>query len=123
MKWLRFLQAFGIWLSVWLQAFPTAIAAEKPTWWQQAETLAHEEGYRLISTADLAKLYTSKKAFRIIDVRTDYEFAQGHLPGAVHLTFDLDDRYRLKPYKRTLFVKALGPDKHMTVILYCRNYT
>ena len=112
-----------MWMAVWLLSFPTAPAADVPIWWQRAAALAKEDGYRLISAADLVKLYASQTPFRIVDVRTDYEYDGGHLPAAVHLTVDPDDRYRLKPDKQKRFVAALGPEKHLTVVLYCRNYT
>ncbi len=123
LKWFCWLGAFVMVITSWGLPPESAEATDPPYWWQQAARQAAAEGYRLISAQDLAGLYNARAAFRIVDVRTDYEYRRGHLPGAVNLTFGPDERDRLRPAKKRLLTETLGPDKHLTVILYCRNYT
>lgn len=47
----------------------------------------------------------------VIDVRTDAEFQQGHLPGAVNIPYD----------EITSRLGELPADRNQTVILYCRT--
>ena len=47
----------------------------------------------------------------VIDVRTDAEFQQGHLPGAINI-----------PYDRIVERRAeLPPDPNRPIVLYCRT--
>jgi len=47
----------------------------------------------------------------LIDVRSDEEFAQGHLDGALHIEWDKTDA----------LAAAIGHDKQREVVLYCRS--
>ncbi len=50
-----------------------------------------------------------KKGMVLLDIRTDKEYAQGHIPGAVHVPLaDIGDK-----------VKKLKKDKE--VVVYCRS--
>ena len=50
-----------------------------------------------------------KKGMMVLDIRTDKEYGQGHIPGAVHVPLaDIGDR-----------VKKLKKDKELVV--YCEN--
>ena len=99
-----------------------AYPAENPVWWERAESIARQEGYRLVTLEQLRSLYRSDKKFLIVDVRPDYQFRGGHLPRAVQLEFDPGDRYQLKPGKRNRFADLLGPDKSRKIIIYCQNH-
>ncbi len=56
-----------------------------------------------------AKDLDQKKGMVILDVRTDKEYQQGHIPGAVHVPLtDIGDR-----------VKKLKKDKE--VVVYCQS--
>ena len=62
-------------------------------------------GIKQISSRDLDQ----KKGMVLLDVRTDKEYAQGHIPGAVHVPLsDIGNK-----------VKKLKKDKELVV--YCRN--
>lgn len=62
-------------------------------------------GIKQISAAELDQ----KKGMVILDVRTDKEYAGGHIPGAVHVPLsEIGDR-----------VKKLKKDKE--IVVYCRN--
>ncbi len=103
---------------------PAARAAQaKPPWWDQAAAAAAEGGYRLIDyrglRAALAKLGGD---VLLIDVRPDYEFQRGHIPGAVNLEFHLGHRNRLpEPMARALR-RLAGDDLSRPIIVYCRSF-
>jgi rhodanese-related sulfurtransferase len=62
-------------------------------------------GIKQISPRDLGQ----KKGMVLLDVRTDKEYEQGHIPGAVHVPLsDIGNK-----------VKKLKKDKELVV--YCRN--
>ena len=104
-----------------LSVLPAA-AAGHPAWWAKASRTASDNGYRLLDARGLkAKLDRGEK-FLLVDVRPDYEYEEGHIPGAVNLEFHLGDRTRLKPAKEKALNGILGPDKRVVVVFYCRSY-
>jgi len=100
----------------------TAMAADRPSWWDGAASEAKAEGYGLITAEELNDLSDTNPDLLILDVRPDYEYRAGHLPGAVNLEFDLGDRLELKPDKRAAVKKLLGPDRNRPIVIYCRSF-
>jgi len=47
----------------------------------------------------------------LVDVRSEEEFAQGHMPGAVRIDWDNTDS----------LIAAIGDDKQRQVVFYCRS--
>lgn len=47
----------------------------------------------------------------LIDVRTEEEFSQGHIEGAINISHEQTDA----------LVSAIGNDKHRNVVVYCRS--
>lgn len=67
--------------------------------------------YRQISSAEAAELMNSEKDYIILDVRTQEEFAAGHIPNAICIpneTIGTDDVPEL-------------PDKEQLILVYCRS--
>jgi rhodanese-related sulfurtransferase len=95
---------------------------QKELWYQDAKSLAREEGYKVISTAELLQLYSSHKDFLLLDVRFAYEHAQGKLPGAVSLPFDLSHRHSLDEKQKMALLQTLGPDQERKIVVYCRDF-
>ena len=93
-----------------------------PVWWPAALTEAQDDGYVLTTPEDIQDLYDSGNEFSLVDVRPDYEFKAGHLPGAKNFEIDLGDRLGLKPQKADAFKKILGADKNRLIVLYCRSF-
>ena len=93
-----------------------------PAWWPSAVTEAQKDGYVLTTPEDIQDLYDSGNEFSLVDVRPDYEFKAGHLPGAKNFEIDLGDRLGLKPQKADAFKKILGADKNRLIVLYCRSF-
>ena len=95
---------------------------ENPVWWTSALAEAQKDGYALITPEEIKALIDSKKDFLMVDVRPDYEFKTGHLPGAKNFEIDLGDRLGLKPQKAGAFEQVLGGDKHRLIVIYCRSF-
>lgn len=107
-------------LSVASLSYPAA-AAEHPAWWADAQAEASREGYALADDAGIEALRAGGQAL-IVDVRPDYEFAMGHVPGAVNMEFDLGDERELSPERKRLLAALLGPVRDRAVVFYCRSF-
>ncbi len=95
---------------------------EMPVWWPSALAEAQKDGYALTTPDEIQALYASSENYLIVDVRPDYEFKTGHLPGAKNFEIDLGDRLGLKPQKANAFEKILGADKNRVIAIYCRSF-
>lgn len=62
-----------------------------------------------ISPEDVLSMQKSKKPFRLIDVREDHEWVEGHADGAMHLGRGIIERD----------LEKLVPDKSELLVLYC----
>jgi 3-mercaptopyruvate sulfurtransferase SseA len=93
-----------------------------PVWWPSALAEAQKDGYDLTTPQEIQTLYASGNDYCIVDVRPDYEFNTGHLPGAKNFEIDLGDRLDLKPQKADAFRKVLGTDKNRVIVIYCRSF-
>ena len=95
---------------------------DTPVWWPSALAEAQKDGYTLTTPQQIQNLYASGNNYFIVDVRPDYEFKTGHLPGAKNFEIDLGDRLDLKPQKAEAFRKVLGADKNREIVIYCRSF-
>ena len=93
-----------------------------PVWWSSALAEAQKDGYTLTTPEEIQSQYTSSTNTIILDVRPDYEFKAGHLPGAKNFEIDLGDRLELKPQKAEAFKHVLGTDKNREIVIYCRSF-
>lgn len=99
-----------------------ATASDDEIWWDSAINEAKRDGYRLIDTKGLAAALEPGSDTLILDVRADYEFEAGRVPGAANLEFDLGDRMDMSPDKRTAFETLAGADKKRRLVIYCRSF-
>ena len=99
-----------------------ASGASHQLWWQDAELQARQGHYGIVDTQTLLGMVASENPPLIIDTRADYEYRQGHLPGAVSLEFDMGDSFRLTEVKKARLLEVLGPDKARPVVFYCRSF-
>lgn len=67
--------------------------------------------YHKISAGDAKKMMDTGEPFILVDVRTDMEFAEGHIEGAI-----LIPNETIKDQQ-----PALLPDKDATILIYCRS--
>lgn len=89
---------------------------------QQAQRVAERDGYRLVATAGLRELLLADPDVLLVDVRFAYEYAAGHIPGAVSLPVDLTDRTDLSVERRQAFADVLGEEKGRAIVIYCRGF-
>jgi 3-mercaptopyruvate sulfurtransferase SseA len=74
-------------------------------------------GYRLISTDELRKRYKKDpKSFLLVDTRQEWEFAAGHIKGAVN--FPMEPTAWSRWWKKAELAAALGPDKNRFIVFY-----
>jgi len=90
--------------------------------YEQAARAAERDGYRMVTTAGLREMLRVKPGVLLVDVRFAYEYAEGHMPGAVSLPVDLSDRGDLPPARRQAFEDVLGADKDRIIVVYCRGF-
>lgn len=91
------------------------------TLFPRAAWQAERDGYRLIGAEELRALLLSDEPPLLVDTRPDYEFAQGHPEGALHMPFEPGEAHGIAPDKQTAVLALLGPDKERTVVVYCRS--
>lgn len=102
----------------------TALAGgeEESPLYARARAVAERDGYRIITTDALLELLGQDRDALLIDVRFDYEYAEGHIPGAVNMPVDLSDRGDLSGDRLQAFRNVLGEEKGRPIIIYCRDF-
>lgn len=94
----------GLYLAVLLAALlPTAAACEAAP--------ENNIGYEQISGAEAKALMDTEAGYIIIDARTEEEYAEGHIPGAV-----LIPEYQISEKSEDML-----PDKDALILVYCRS--
>ena len=73
--------------------------------------MAQKQGYKQISQAQAKEIMDTRSDYIILDVRTEKEFAAGHIKGAILIP---DYEIRLRAEKEL-------PDKAKTILVYCRS--
>ncbi len=73
--------------------------------------MAQKQGYKQISQAQAKEIMDTSSDFILLDVRTEKEFAAGHIKGAILIP---DYEIRLRAEKEL-------PDKAKTILVYCRS--
>jgi len=93
-----------------------------PLWWPDTRKRAEAGGYELINFQELQALIKSKKKYVLLDVRPDYEYRDGHMPGAQNFEFHLGHRSGLEPERAEALKALLGKDRNRLLVTYCRNF-
>lgn len=101
---------------------PPALSQDRPPWWDQAQKSAKQDGYRIIGDQELWAALNQPGRMLLVDVRPDYEFKRGHIPGAVNLEFHLGHRSQLTPEMIKAFRALAGSDRDRRIIIYCRSF-
>jgi predicted sulfurtransferase len=70
------------------------------------------EDVKDISAQSLRAILNSGAPLVVVDTRTDREFAQARIPGAMHIP---EERF-------PVLEKYLPKDKGITIVFYCRGY-
>lgn len=93
-----------------------AVTPKEPTW---GDVVAESKagGYRLISTDELGQRYqTDAQGILLVDTRQEWEFAMGHISGAVN--FPMEPTAWSRWWKKGELAAALGPDKDRFIVFY-----
>ncbi len=74
-------------------------------------TASDSNTYQQITAEEAAKMMQSETDYIVLDVRTDQEYASGHIPGAVNIP------------NETIASEAIQqlPDKEQLILVYCRS--
>ena len=67
--------------------------------------------FRQVSTADAAAIMESETGYLIVDVRTQEEYAQAHIPGAICIPNETIGSGEIPEL----------PDKNQLLLIYCRS--
>jgi hypothetical protein len=93
-----------------------AVTPREPTW-DDVVAEASDGGYRLINTDELRQRYeTDPKAILLVDTRQEWEFALGHIQGAVN--FPMEPTRWSRWWKKRDLAAAVGPDKNRFIVFY-----
>ncbi|AFM24778.1 putative sulfurtransferase [Desulfomonile tiedjei DSM 6799] len=112
--WLPFL---AIMVTVGVLWFTNRAVTPKESTWDDVVAEAGEGGYRLINTDELKQKYeTDSRNILLVDTRQDWEFAMGHIKGAVN--FPMEPTAWSRWQKKGKLAEALGPDKNRLIIFY-----
>lgn len=79
--------------------------------WGLASCGGAENTYQQISAAEAKRLMDTETAYTIVDARTEEEFAQGHIPGAI----------LIPEYEIARRAEQLLPQKDGLILVYCRS--
>jgi predicted sulfurtransferase len=78
---------------------------------------AKQGGYRLITTDELQGIIMrDPAAVMLVDTRQDWEYAAGHIKGAVN--FPMEPTWLARLTKRGELEQFLGPDKKKKIVFY-----
>jgi rhodanese-related sulfurtransferase len=93
-----------------------AVTPREPSW-EDVVVEAKEGGYRLINTDELKQRYEKDpRSILLVDTRQEWEFAMGHIRGAVN--FPIEPTRWSRWWKEGALAAALGPDKNRFIVFY-----
>ena len=121
---------FFTFLSVFFISFPFLCTGEArgkaegkvPLWWPDTQKRAEAAGYKLVNFQELQALIQSEKEVVLLDARPDYEYRDGHIPGARNFEFHLGHKSRLEPERAEALKVFLGKERHRWIVTYCRSF-
>jgi 3-mercaptopyruvate sulfurtransferase SseA len=93
-----------------------AVTPREPTW-DDVVAEANDGGYRLINTDELKKRYEDNpQSILVVDTRQEWEFAMGHIAGAVN--FPVEPTAWSRWWKRGELASLLGSDMNRFIVFY-----
>jgi hypothetical protein len=93
-----------------------AVTPREPTW-DDVVAEAKDGGYRLINTDELRQRYEKDpRSILLVDTRQEWEFAMGHITGAVN--FPVEPTRWSRWWKKGELAAALGPDRNRFIVFY-----
>lgn len=98
-----------------------ALADDHPVWWDDALHEGEMGHYEVLDYEAMRHAVDNHNAL-LLDVRPDYEFERGHIPGAANFEFHPGHAMDFPKERREAFKELAGPDKDRTIIIYCRSF-
>jgi predicted sulfurtransferase len=93
-----------------------AVAPREPTW-EDVVREARDGGYRLTNTEEIKQRLTVESApILLVDTRQDWEYAAGHIKGAVN--FPIEPTSWSRWWKKDKLAAFLGPYKDRPIVFY-----
>ena len=93
-----------------------AVTPREPSW-EDVVVEAKAGGYRLINTDELKQLYEKDLgSILLVDTRQEWEFAMGHIQGAVN--FPIEPTQWSRWWKKGNLAAVLGPNKNRFIVFY-----
>lgn len=89
-------------LGIWLVLIPAGCGISDDS---------DESSYRQVSTDEAAAIMEEESDYIILDVRTDEEFREQHIPGAINVPNESIGTDEIKEL----------PDKEQLILVYCRS--
>jgi hypothetical protein len=117
-NWKRlWLPLLAITVTVGVLWFTNTAVTPKESTWDDVVVEAKEGGYRIIDTDELRQRYeTDSQGILLVDTRQEWEFAMGHITGAVN--FPMEPTRWSRWWKKGDLAAALGPDKNRFIVFY-----
>ena len=85
--------------------------------WEDVKAEAQSGGYRLITTGELAARYRQDAGkLLLLDIRQDWEYRTGHIPGAVN--FPMEPTAWSRWRSQGALARVLGPDRTRPIVFY-----
>ncbi len=84
--------------------------------WDDVLAQAQRGGYGVVTTDELRDLYRADPDLLLVDTRQDWEFAAGHIEGAV--VFPMEPTWWARWSKKDDIKRLLGEDKERTIVFY-----
>ena len=91
------------------------VVTPKEATWDDVNAEAKSGGYRLITTQELASMY-SQRAPLVIDTRQEWEYRTGHIKGAIN--FPIEPTWWSRWRKADSLKEVLGQDKDRVIVFY-----
>lgn len=112
------LAALALLVTISVLWFTNRAVTPKTATWDDVASEARVGGYRLISTEELRTLVGKEEipSPLLVDTRQNWEFAAGHIEGAV--LFPMEPTAWARWSKKDDLARLLGPDKERTVVFY-----
>jgi len=84
--------------------------------WDDVLAQAERRGYGVVTTDELWELYRTDPGLLLVDTRQEWEFAPGHMEGAV--IFPMEPTWWARWSKKDDLRAVLGEDKERTIVFY-----
>ena len=97
--------------------FTSQSITPKEAGFEEVRAEAAAGGYRFMSTDELGRRYKGDpQGITVVDTRQDWEFAAGHIQGAV--SFPMEPTWWSRWQKKDGLAAVLGPDKNRFIVFY-----